>query len=260
MAKRENDYFSKTIEKGLSIINLFDQNHTRRNLTEISRALGINTTSTYRFVNTLVELGYLKKVSNSHILKLGPKALTTGYQFLQGFELLQTVKPIIDQTYKEKGFTIDSVLKNRDKLIALYRRESKSTINFRHPLVSTSLYARATGKAVLAYISAEELSQFIKKTEFQSKTKNTIVEKDVLLGELELIKKRGYSLSNEEYLSGLNAIGAPLINIRNNQVIGAISFDFLALKHSIKSIESKYADSIKKMAMDLSNMITVADD
>ena len=69
MAKRENDYFSKTIEKGLSIINLFDQNHTRRNLTEISRILGFNSTSTYRYVNTLVELGYLKRVSNSKMLK-----------------------------------------------------------------------------------------------------------------------------------------------------------------------------------------------
>ncbi len=260
MAKRENDYFSKTIEKGFSIINLFDQNHTRRNLTEISKILGINSTSTYRYVNTLVELGYLKRVSTSKILKLGPKALRMGYQFLQGFELLQTVKPIIDQTFQEKGFTIDTVLKDEDELIALYRRESKSTINFRHPLLSKSLYARATGKAVLSCMPEEELMQFFDKSEFKSKTKDTIVEKDVLLAELELIKKRGYSLSNEEYLSGLNAIGAPLVNFRINRVIGAVSFDFPALQHSIKSIESKYADTIKKFAIDLSEMITVADD
>ena len=260
MAKRENDYFSKTIDKGLSILNLFDQNHTRRNLTEISRILGTNPTSTYRYVNTLVELGYLIRVPTSKILKLGPKALRMGYQFLQGFEQLETVKPLIDRTFQEKGFTIYSVLKDEDKLITLYRRESKSTINFRQPLLSISLYARATGKAVLSHVSEEELLHLIDKTEFQSKTKNTIVEKDDLLAELELTKKRGYSLSNEEYLPGLNAIGAPLINLRRNRVIGAVSFDFPALKHSIKSIESNYADTIKEFAIELSEMITRVDD
>lgn len=260
MAKRINDYFSKTIEKGLSIISLFDQNHTRRNLTEISNILGINTTSTYRYVNTLIELGYLKRVSNSKIIKLGPKALSLGYQFLQGFELLQAIKPLIDRTYQEQNITIDTVLKDGDALIALYRRESKNTINFRHPLMSKSIYARATGKAVLAYLTSEEFSDFISKTELKAKTVNTIVKMEGLIADLELTKKRGYALAIEEYLPGLNAVAAPLMNFRKNTAVGAVSFDFPALQYSIESIEYNFADTIKKIGMDLSEMITVADD
>ena len=260
MAKRVNDYFSKTIEKGLSIINLFDQNHTRRNLTGISNILGINTTSTYRYVNTLIELGYLKRVSNSKIIKLGPKALSLGYQFLQGFELLQAIKPLIDRTYQEQNITIDTVLKDGDALIALYRRESKNTINFRHPLMSKSIYARATGKVVLAYMTSEEFSDFISKTELKAKTKNTIVKMEDLIADLELTKKRGYALAIEEYLPGLNAVAAPLMNFRKNTVVGAVSFDFPAFQYSIESIENNFADTIKKIGMDLSEIITVADD
>jgi IclR family pca regulon transcriptional regulator len=260
MSGKKTDYFSKTIEKGFSIINLFDQNHTRRNLTEISRLLGINTTSTYRYVNTLIELGYLKRVSNSKMIKLGPKALSLGYQFLQGFELLQSIKPLIDKTFQEQNITIDTVLKDGDTLIALYRREAKNTINFRHPLVSKSIYARATGKAILANLPREELSTFLFKTELISKTENTIVESGRLLADLELTQKRGYSLANEEYLPGLNAIGAPLINIRNHEVLGAVSFDFPSLQFSIEEIEKNYADAIRQIALDLSEVITAADD
>jgi len=260
MAKRENDYFSKTIEKGFAIIALFDQNHTRRNLTEISKLLGINTTSTYRYVNTLVELGYLKRVSNSKVIKLGPRSLSLGYQFLQGFELLQSIKPLIDRTYQEHGVTVDTVLRDGESLIALYRRESKATINFRHPLTSRSIYARATGKIVLAYMSKEELSEYMSKTELVSKTRTTIVDEKELFAELELTQKRGYATSNEEYLPGLNAIAAPLFNFNKNKVIGAVSFDFPALQFSINDIEDKFANTIKKTGMDLSEMITVADD
>ena len=41
-----------------------------------------------------------------------------GYQVLQGFELLQTVKPLIDQSDKEYNITIDSVLLDGVALIA----------------------------------------------------------------------------------------------------------------------------------------------
>jgi DNA-binding IclR family transcriptional regulator len=260
MGHRKKDYFSVTIEKGLSILNLFNEHNTRRNLTEISRILGINTTSIYRYVNTLVDLGYLQRVSHSKAIKLGPKALSLGYQFLLGFELLKTIKPYIDKTYKEHGITIDTVLKEGDSLIALYRRESKATINFKHPLRSETIYARATGKVVLANIPSHQYADYILKTRLVAKTANTITNKDELDSELNIIKKRGYALANEEYIPGLNAIAAPLINFRKNKVIGAVSFDFPSLDFSIDFIETHFADVIKKTCMDLSEMITVADD
>jgi DNA-binding IclR family transcriptional regulator len=83
---------------------------------------------------------------------------------------------------------------------------------------------------------------------------------DRLKVELEDVKNRGYSLINEEYLPGLNAIGAPLFNFKKKKVLGAVSFDFPAENNSIESIQNNYSDAIKKIANNLSEMITVADD
>ena len=60
MASTKDQYFSKTLEKGLVILNLFNLDHSFLTLSEISRLSGINKTSTYRLTNTLVQLGYLK--------------------------------------------------------------------------------------------------------------------------------------------------------------------------------------------------------
>ena len=143
-------YFSKTIEKGLAIMGLFDRDHTRRNLTEISKITGVNKTSTFRFINTLVKLGYLKKCNNNKLIKLGPKALLFGHNFIQGNDLLQGVKSSIDKTFYEYKITIDSALLDDLKLISLYRRESLNIIHFRLSMVMEDLHARAMGKAVLA--------------------------------------------------------------------------------------------------------------
>ena len=57
----ENQYFSTSLQKGLKILWLFNKETPSLTQSEISRTTGINMTSTYRFVNTLVRLGYLEK-------------------------------------------------------------------------------------------------------------------------------------------------------------------------------------------------------
>ncbi len=60
MAKGQTPYFSKSLEKGL-LICLFNQDRISCTQSDISKLTGITMTSTYRFVNTFVELGYLQK-------------------------------------------------------------------------------------------------------------------------------------------------------------------------------------------------------
>ncbi len=55
-------------------MSLCDLDHTSRRLSEISRLTGINKASTFRFVNTLVRLGCLRKSEENNLLHLGPRA------------------------------------------------------------------------------------------------------------------------------------------------------------------------------------------
>ena len=259
MPSSPNQYFSKTIEKGLSILSLFDREHTRLTLAEISQKTDINKTSTYRFVNTLVQLGYLKKNANSKLLKLGPKSLLLGHNFIHGFDLLQNIKPLIDKTFVEHRISIDSALLDGLQLLALYRREAPNTITFRQPLISRDLHARAMGKAVLAYFDPNTLQQFFESVSLYKYTPNTITKKNKLKAELEETKNRGYSINNQEFMLGLICIGAPLMNFKTKKVVGGISFDFPTSEQSLSSIEGKFTGMLTKLACDISEMITIAD-
>ena len=61
MADRSLDYFSKTLEKGMRILDLFDEDHSRWSQKNIAEAMQLNTTSTCRLINTFVEMRYLVK-------------------------------------------------------------------------------------------------------------------------------------------------------------------------------------------------------
>jgi len=259
MPTNSDQYFSKTIEKGLSILSLFDREHTRLTLAEISQKTDINKTSTYRFVNTLVRLGYLKKNASSKRLKLGPKSLLLGHNFIRGFDLLQNTKPLIDRTFAEHRITIDSALLDGLQLIAFYRREAINTIAFRQPVVSRELHARAMGKAVLAFFDPAALHDFFDSVSLDKYTPNTITIKKKLIAELETTKHRGYSINNQEFMPGLICIGAPLMNFKTKTVVGAISFDFPASEQSVGSIEGKFTGVLIKLAYEISEIITTAD-
>ncbi|GAF80453.1 unnamed protein product, partial [marine sediment metagenome] len=43
-----DQYFSKTLEKGLTLLNLFDQDQTRLSIPEMSKSTDMNKASIYR--------------------------------------------------------------------------------------------------------------------------------------------------------------------------------------------------------------------
>jgi DNA-binding IclR family transcriptional regulator len=87
------------------------------------------------------------------------------------------------------------------------------------------------------------------------KTENTITNKKDLITELEVTKKRGYALNNEEWVQGLIAIASPIIDLHTTKVIGAVCFDFSTIHHSIETIEREFADVIMKTARDISQIV-----
>ncbi len=259
MTIKNKQYYSKTLEKGLIILDLFDRDHQQRGLSEISRLTGINKTSTYRLVNTLVQLGLLRKSVNNKSLKLGPKAFVLGHHFFHGFDIFQIVKPIIDKTFFDLKISVDSALLHGHTLISLYRREMPNLIYFRLPVIMDELYARAMGKAVLASLDPVELEHLLDNVQIRKLTSSTLSNKKTILKDIDLTRKRGYSINNEEYVEGLICIGAPVTNYREKTIVGAVSLDFPTSEYSLDTIQRNYPGVLTKLASEVSEALTSAD-
>ncbi len=255
---KRNSYYLSTLAKGLRLLNLFTERQSELSLTEISRRLDIDKTSAYRFVSTLVQLGYLRRDPQTRLLKLGPEALRVGYGFLQSFDLLQTVKPFVDEFYERKNTTIDTALLDGDSFVILYRREARDTLTFRLPAVVSDLYCNALGKAVMAFLSAEEAGRIIDHQSFQARTANTLTNPEELRGDLAGIRVRGFSINNEEYVPGLISIGAPFFGGKSGKLKGSISFDFSTAEHTLKEVIRDYAGDLLQLAARISKVMPAA--
>ena len=258
MPSKQDQYFSKTLEKGLSILNLFGRENPSRSLTEISILTGINKSSTYRLVNTLVQLGFLRKSITDKSLRLGPKAFSMGHECFHGFDIYQGIKPIIDKTFFEHHISIDSALIDGHKLISLYRREMPNLVSFHLPLIMDELYARAMGKIVLANVEPDELEHYFASLAPRRLTPQTLVDIEEIRKDIRNTRTRGYSINDREYMTGVISIGAPMMNLQTKSVVGAVSLDFPSKEYSLEAIEKQYISVLLTLATEASNLVTTA--
>lgn len=252
----KNQYFSTSLEKGLRILSLFNPETRSLTQTEISRTLGINMTSTYRFVNTLVTLEYLEKDAKTKALRLGIGSVTLSTRIMQSSDEFGLIKSTVDKVHGENNITIDVSFVLDDKIVSAYYLEAKETLNYRLPSVAkNALHNTSIGKAYLSAVPDDRLKRIIDEIPLTTKTDKTIANKDDLLAEIGKTRERGYAMCVEEYLPGLISIGAPLINPRNGRCVGGVSFDFSIIQKSAQEVEDRYAAMIVELGKSLSEVL-----
>jgi DNA-binding IclR family transcriptional regulator len=254
MESKMDGYYSTALEKGLRILSLFSQ--TRQlSLGEIARGVGTTKTSAYRFVNTLAQLGYLSKDPRSKLVSLGTNAFILGSGLARQFGLYHIVKSFVDEACNTHNVTVEALLFDSGTLFTLYRRETGTTLTYRLPNTTTALTSTAVGKCVLAFLPPEEQVEVIKKVPPHPRTEKTLHTIDDIMDDLRITKERGYALNDEEFMRGLLAIGAPLINLFANRVVGAVCFDFAAVTHTITDVQQKYSRVIVELGQSISRAI-----
>ena len=249
-------YFSKSLEKGLKILSLFTRETPVLTQSEIAKTLGLNMTSTYRYINTLVELGYLGKDTKTKEIRPSTLCLLFCNNLMQATDHLKLIREVVDRIHGEYNISIDVVFAVDDTLMRIYHREAQETLTYSLPNYSKNcLHSTALGKAYLSSLPDDQVAQKIDALNLVAKTPKTIVDKDLLLAAIQKAKTHHYAMSEEEYLPGLIAIGTPLFDPISGKGVGAVSFDFSVMQHSGDDILAKYGNMLIETGKALSVLL-----
>jgi len=249
-------YFSKSLEKGLKILSLFKRETPALTQSNISKTLNLNMTSTYRYINTLVELGYLEKDAKTKAIRPSLFCMALCNNLIRATDRLRLIKHVVDRVHKEHNISIEVAFTVDDTIMRIYSRQAEETLTYSLPDSSKDcLHNTALGKAYLAWLPTGKMEAKVARMALTARTDNTICDKRVLLSELKTVRRQRYAMAVEEYLPGLIAIGAPLFDHVNRVCVGAVSFDFSILQHSAEDIRAKYADKVIEVAETLSELL-----
>lgn len=246
------------ILRGIEVLRFVGESDEPVTIAEISKFLGIPKTSVFNIVNTLLSENFL--VINNVRLKsyeLGIGVFELGSLYLNKTELTKISSPILENLSNKVGETVFLAVVNDNELVYLDKRESTGNLRTTGNLGSRiSMYSTSLGKAILATYNDAQLNKYFNEVTLVPKTTNTITNKELLLENLNSIRQRGYSISNEENEEGLFCVAVPIYN-RVNQVIAAVSISTLKIKINDERIDA-YKEYLTMAALEISKKLGYA--
>lgn len=232
------------VQISFSIISLL-QAENKRTLTEITDELGHSKSTVHSHLKTLVDQEIL--VSEDDGYRLSLRVLDMAKDVRDQIGNYEVIKKEAEKLATETGEIAQFGIKEYGRVSYLCKAmgpravETASRVGTYQPIHSTSL-----GKTILAYLPEEEQKQVIKECDFELQTEKTLTNPRELHNELEEIAERGYGIDNEENITGLRCVAAPVKN--ENNVLGAISISGPTSRFTDERIHDELADCVCRAA------------
>lgn len=206
--------------RAVRLLKLFTNERPEMSLAELSRASGLNKTTTHRLLRALQSESLIDRNPATSSYSLGAGLMALGVQALASSDLRRRVRPVLRTLARETGETATLEVPFEDSMLILdevagnHVLGSAGNIGTRWPIHATS-----TGKVWLAFdeTGIDRLGETLK-----ALTANTLTDKDALQPQLAEIRRRGYAITVDEIEEGFTAV-ATIIRGVLGDVQGALS-------------------------------------
>src|SRR5437764_2820611 len=98
--------YSRSLERGLSILSSFRSEVPLLGVSELARTVGMSRSTTHRYVATLASLGYLQQDATTRKYRLGPRVLDLGFSAINSMEVREVAAPHLRRLSDDTGFTV----------------------------------------------------------------------------------------------------------------------------------------------------------
>lgn len=187
---------------------------------EVADELGVSKSTAHNHLRTLVELGYVVETDDGYALSL--KFLDLGDRARKRHALYHAVKGEMDDLVDTIGERGQVMVEENGRGVYIYQVKTDHAITTDSHIGNTvHLHSTAVGKSYLAFCDEERRDAIIS-GELSELTPETITDRETLLDELDRIRERGHAFNDEERITGMRAVGAPIVSDRLG-VLGAIS-------------------------------------
>lgn len=206
--------------RAVRLLKIFSNERPEMSLAELSKASGLNKTTTHRLLRALQSEGLIERNAATSAYSLGAGLMALGVQALSSNDLRRRVRPLLRMLAKETGETATLEVPVEDSMLILdevagsHVLGAAGNVGTRWPIHATS-----TGKVWLAY---EDTGLDRLREKLQPLTARTEVRKDAFPAQFMEIRRRGYAVTVDELEDGFTAV-ATVIRGSLGDVQGALS-------------------------------------
>lgn len=221
----------QSVERAFAILETFNEEHPTRSAAEIAELAGLARPTTYRMLQTLQRLGYVRNISGR--FEVTPRVLRLGAGYLGRTSLAARAQPILDQLSEELGEHAAIGTLDGDDVITLAASTTPQSrllsiavqAGQRMPAHSTSL-----GRILLAHRPSADDHESV------------------------AIRDAGYVITDGLLESGLRSLGVP-VRDRDGAVVASMSIGVNASRISVDDLRTRCLPRMLHAADVLTNRI-----
>ncbi|MEM6387955.1 MAG: IclR family transcriptional regulator [Pseudomonadota bacterium] len=197
-----------TLSKGLAILETLAGSKSSMGVTELSNTLSLTKSNTFRLLQSLSVLGYVRQNSDkSYTATL--KTWQVGRLMVDNLNLRELAGPELKYLSKETGETIYLAVPENLQVIYIDKRESSKPIRSWNPIGGTApMHCVGTGKAILAHNYAELRARV--SGQLTRHTDLTITNLADLDADVAMTLRRGYAYDRGEFRERIHSFGAAI--------------------------------------------------
>lgn len=207
----ESPYRVQVLDRALGILEILSSDGPNLPLVKLSHRAGLHKSTVHRLLMVLERHRLVEKNPRDGEYRLGLKLFELGSRVLANLDLCERARPYLERLVAETSETAHICILDQGEMVSVANVESPRTV--RTPATvgrRTPVYCTAVGKAALASLPPGRWEELLKGRKLKGFTANTITTPSDLRIELELARRRGYAVDDEEIEKGLRCVGAPV--------------------------------------------------
>ncbi|MFA9444088.1 IclR family transcriptional regulator C-terminal domain-containing protein [Egicoccus sp. AB-alg6-2] len=236
----------RAFERGLRVIRSFTADTSLQTLADVARATDLNRATARRFLLTLEELGYVRRVGD--LFTLTPRVLDLGYAYVSSFGVPQLAQPYLEQLSEQLHEAASVGVLDGAEVVYVARVPAKRVMTVsiglgtRFPAYRTSL-----GRALLAWLPDDEVERLWDVSDKQQPTSRTVADLDSLRQRLRAVRRLGYALVDQELEIGVRSVAAP-VRDATGRPVAAINLSTHVSRTTKQDLQQRFAPALLRTA------------
>ena len=219
-----NPYKVKSLEKALLILELIIDEGRNLSITEICQSLGYGKGTVHRILGTLRDRKFVKQYPETKLYGLGARTLSIGTPSKKENFLRKSMVPFLRELHMKCRETVNAAVNEYNQIRYIFRIESEEMLRISTPAGARfPVHCSATGKIFLSYLSDEDIRRIHGgEDRLKKMTNRSISTVSDLIKTIKIIRKTRIAFDDEEALSGVYCIAAPIVDGKG-ECLAAIS-------------------------------------
>jgi IclR family pca regulon transcriptional regulator len=246
--------FMTSLARGLAVVQAFSQAGQQLTVSSISQQTGISRAAVRRCLYTLSKLGFAGSYDQKQYF-LRPKVLALGHAYFSSNPLAKVAQPVLERVSRTLAESC-SVATLQDLEVFYIARAAVSRIMSIDLHVGTRLpaYCTSMGRVLLANLPEEQLRAYFAQATLARKTDRTVTSIAKLKAILELVRRSGYAIVDQELEIGLRSLAVPIRNARG-EAIASMNVGCHAQRISLRDMQTTFLRTLREAAREIETML-----